>query len=441
MRLAFLSPIPPAPSGIADYAAEVLAVLARAHEIHVFHAQKVVDPLALPPGVRVHHVQGFLPRHREKPFDVVVYQMGNGSAHDFVYPALPAVPGLLVLHDLVLHHARARMFLESSAAQAYARDLGSTEKRREAEADRERYRNEVAYSYPSAGDRLPFAHLNTTGTLLPYAYPLFRLPVEAARVVAVHNAFMAEAVREEVPEAAVVRIPMAAQAALVPRDGVLALRDRLGLGADDFVVGSFGLITAEKQIETLARAVARAAVHLPRVRLLLVGEAKDPSALRVTLGRLGVAERTVVAGRVPLWTLPAHMEAADLVVNLRYPTARETSAALLRLLAQGRPTVVSDLEHLSDLPHDVVVRASLTDEEGDVTRAILRLAGSTSGRSRLSVAARRFMAREHSRPRMREGYEAALALTREAEPPRVRPTWPPPWKEAVRAAEGEAPGT
>ena len=42
-----------------------------------------------------------------------------------------------------------------------------------------------------------------------------------------------------------------------------ALRERLGFAPGDFVVGSFGLLTREKQIETLARAVARAAVHLP----------------------------------------------------------------------------------------------------------------------------------------------------------------------------------
>ena len=65
-----------------------------------------------------------------------------------------------------------------------------------------------------------------------------------------------------------------------------------------------------------------------------------------------------------------------MAVHLRYPTARETSAALLRVLAQGRPTIVSDLEHLSDLPHDAVVRADVADEEGEVTRALLRLAES-----------------------------------------------------------------
>jgi glycosyltransferase involved in cell wall biosynthesis len=427
MRLAVLSPIPPAPTGIADYTAEVLALLAPSHEIHVFHAQGAVDPLALPPGVRVHHASGFLKRHREQPFDLALYQMGNGPAHDFLYEPLSQVPGLLVLHDLVLHHARARMFLGSPEAMSYASDAGSGEKRDAARGVLARYGQEVAYAYPEAAGRLDAAHLNTTGDLLPYAYPLFRLPVEASRLVAVHNAFMLEALREEVPSVEVARIPMAATAARVPSEGVGALRDRLGLHPGDFVVGSFGLLTSEKRLDTLARAVARAAVHLPDLRLLLVGPIPDRRALAALLERHGVAGRTVMAGRVPLWTLPAHMEAADLVVNLRYPTARETSAALLRLLAQGRPTVISDLEHLADIPADAVVRADLTDEEGAVTRAILRLGASPRLRLRLSAAARRFAAREHSPARMRDAYLAAIDRAVRQPPPEPRPGWPAHW--------------
>ena len=80
----------------------------------------------------------------------------------------------------------------------------------------DRYRAEVAYAHPAAGDRLPLVHLNTVGDLLPYAYPLFRLPVEAARLVAVHNDFMAREVSAECPDAEVVRIPMAATGTKVP---------------------------------------------------------------------------------------------------------------------------------------------------------------------------------------------------------------------------------
>ena len=154
---------------------------------------------------------------------------------------------------------------------------------------------------PIASTRLSSA---TVGNLLPYAYPLFRLPVEASRLVAAHNDFMVEAVRAEVPGAEVVRVPMMAQRVAVTPGEVAALRARLGIGPHDLVVGSFGLLTPEKQIETVARAVARAAAALPLLRLLLVGSGAGSGRPRRLLARLGVRERTVVTGRVPFGEPP-----------------------------------------------------------------------------------------------------------------------------------------
>jgi glycosyltransferase involved in cell wall biosynthesis len=216
---------------------------------------------------------------------------------------------------------------------------------------------------------------------------------------------------------------MAVQRVAVADATVSALRGGLGFPPDDFVVGSVGLLTREKQIETVARAVARASSVLPRIRLLLVGPLPHRDRLESVLDRLGVRGRTVITGRVPLGELPAHIEAADLVAHLRYPTARETSAALLRILAQGRPTVISDLEHLADIPAEAVVRADTTDEEGELTRAILRLAGDATARRRLGEAARDFVRREHSPDRMRTAYEDALARARTLAAPPHEP-WP-----------------
>ncbi len=143
-----------------------------------------------------------------------------------------------------------------------------------------------------------------------------------------------------------------------------------------------------------------------------MGPVPDRAALDRRLERLGVCGRTVVTGRVPFAEIPAHIEAADLVAHLRYPTARETSAALLRVLAQGRPTVITDLEHLADIPEAAVVRADVADEEGEVTRAILRLAERPAERARLGTAAAAFVLREHSRERCLEGYEQALERAR-----------------------------
>ena len=425
-RIAFVSPVPPARTGIADYSADVLALLGSGHEIDVFHDQDEVDSSRLPSAIRLHRAATLVERHRQRPYDAAVYQMGNGPEHDFLYDLLPRLPGLLVLHDLVLHHARARMFLDSPAARAYARDPADRARREAARPALEAYRAELAYSYPDRAARLFEAQLGTVGTLLPYAYPLFRLAVEASGVTAVHNAFMAEAVRAEVPDAATVRVAMPVTAPAVAAGAVAALRARLGIAPDEFVVGSYGLLTPEKRTETVARAVARAAVHVPRIRLLLVGPAPDAAALARALERLGVAPRTVVTGRVDFAELAAHMEVANAAVHLRYPTARETSAALLRLLAQGRPVVVSDLEHLADVPGDAVVRADLTDEEGAVTRALLTLAARPELRARLGERAREFVRVEHAPARSRAHYETAIAQAASRPHPPRRP-WPSHW--------------
>ena len=426
MRLAFVSPLPPAPTGIADYTADVLHLLAGRHEIDAFHDQDQVEAVRLPASCGLYRTSALLARHAARPYDVAVYQMGNGRLHDAVYDLLPRLPGLLVLHDLVLHHARAGMFLDSPEGRAYAADPSSPRLREAAARTLRAYESELAYVYPAQAGRLADVFLGTVGRLLPYAYPLFRIPVEAARVTAVHNAFMAEAVRAEVPGADVVRIPMAAEGVPVDKAAVAALRARLGLRPDDFVVGSFGLLTPEKGIVTTARAVARAAPHAPGVRLLLVGPAEDAAGLRAMLQARGVLDRTVLTGRVPLEDLPLYMEATDLAVHLRYPTGRETSAALLRLLAQGRPTVIADLEHQADIPEDAVVRADPSDEEGDVTRAILRLHERPAALARLGRAAGAFLRREHSPTRCLEGYEAALARAVARPDPPPRP-WPPHW--------------
>jgi glycosyltransferase involved in cell wall biosynthesis len=408
-RLAFFSPIPPAASGVADYAADVLALLAGRYAIDVFHDQAAPAPDRLPAAVGLHPQAEFAARQAQRPYDLAVHQMGNGPAHDFVYEPLVRTPGLLVLHDLVLHHARGRMFLDSPEARAYAAAPADARARDAAAPVLARYADEVRDSYPAVAERLVAAQLGTVGDLLPYAYPLFRLPVAASRLVAVHNEFMAEAVRAEVPGAEVVRIPMPMRPLPVDDAAVAALRARHGIAVGDLVVGTFGLVTREKRIETVARAVARAAAVHPGVRLLVVGPVPDRAALEARLADLGVGGRAIVTGRVPLSELAAHIELADVVAHLRYPTARETSAALLRVLAQGRATAMADLEHLADVPANAVLRVDLDDEEGDLTRA-----------------AREHVLREHSDDRAVSAYVEAIERAARLPDPKPR-AWPAHW--------------
>ena len=42
--------------------------------------------------------------HHRHAYDTVIYHMGNSAAHSEIYSVAQQLPGVVVLHDLVLHH-------------------------------------------------------------------------------------------------------------------------------------------------------------------------------------------------------------------------------------------------------------------------------------------------------------------------------------------------
>lgn len=405
MRLAFVSPLPPAPTGIADYTLDVVMALRETHTIELFHDQEKVAK-SLPASA--FPIDDLPSRAAATPFDAVVYQMGNAPAHDFMYGWMERIPGVVVLHDLVLHHSFARRYLESTEALAYAADPGSEAKRIEADKAHQSFLAAIEVVYPGQGERLKDAHFNTTGDLLPYVFPLFEPALAKARAVGAHNSFMVEAIQSARPDLPCVRLAMPVRPVPVAEGVASAFRAKHGLGADDYAVGCFGLVTREKRIETVARAVGRLSELHPNARLLLAGQVSNSAWLDELLVRTGVASRTTVTGRLQEEDFTVAMAATDAVVHLRYPTARETSAALLRVLAQGLPVIVSDIANQSEIPDDVVRRIDPVDEEGDLTRALDRMFNDRGGARAMGERARDFALRAHCEARTRETYGQLL---------------------------------
>jgi glycosyltransferase involved in cell wall biosynthesis len=100
-KLAFVSPLPDARSGIADYAAELLPELARHYDITAIIAQKepVTDPWILA-NVPIRDVAWF-EQHAAR-FDRLLYQFGNSPYHSPMFDLLQKYPGVIVLHDYFL---------------------------------------------------------------------------------------------------------------------------------------------------------------------------------------------------------------------------------------------------------------------------------------------------------------------------------------------------
>ena len=111
-RLAWFSPLAPVKSGISQYNSELLPALTASHHIDLF-----VDGLpdhgdAPAKSIGLFAAHDFVWKHMREPYDLIVYQLGNAPCHDYMWAYLVRYPGLVVLHDGQLHHARGRMLLQ-----------------------------------------------------------------------------------------------------------------------------------------------------------------------------------------------------------------------------------------------------------------------------------------------------------------------------------------
>jgi glycosyltransferase involved in cell wall biosynthesis len=373
VRLAWFSPLPPIRSGIAAYTADLLPRLSPAFAIDCY------------PGSTAHD---FVWRARREPYDLVVYQLGNAPCHDYMWAYLARYPGLVVVHDARLHHARARSLLQ---AQRF-----------------DDYRREFAYDHPTAPRDFAEYAIQGLGGPIHYFWPMLRVVLRTARTVAVHNSRVAADLARDEPGVTIETIRMGVDAPAPDPKGAAALRERLAIPRDATVFAAFGKVTPEKRIVSMLDALSALARDGRNVCLLLVGDVAAYPTLDAEIAGRGVADRVRVTGYVDDAAIGAHLATADACLCLRWPTACETSASWLRCLAAGRPTVVTDLPHLADIPSDVALRVDLLDEARTLEAAMRQLADDERARATLGQAGKRYWAAHHTIDAMAEDYRRIL---------------------------------
>jgi glycosyltransferase involved in cell wall biosynthesis len=407
-RLAFVGPLPPVRSGIADYARDLLPYIARDFEVEVFvdgrHplvAQGAYSSLRLHSGEELGRLFA--------EFDWVVYQMGNNLHHRFVLELARELPGVVVLHDLVLHHL-------------YEEIAGL-------EDQWERYGEALVEGYGPVGAAVvQWKRWRLASERENFALPLFEPIGARSRGVLVHSRSAEAQVRCRLPATPVERVPMGIpRGPQLDRDGA---RHRLGIPPEQVLVGAFGFLTPIKRLDVLAAALRAAWPRCPELRLVLVGEASPGLRLEKIFTPSELAGgRVEHRGYVAEDEYRDWMAATDVAVNLRFPSAGETSASLLRLLGDGKCTLVSAYRQFLEIPAAAAVRIPLgAEEEETLVRELVALARDPERRIRIGRAAQAFVAAEHSMEAAARGFSSAIQRIApgrtSARPPRF-PIWRP----------------
>jgi len=371
VRLNLWSPLPPSPSGIADYVAEALPLLTRAFEVTrvVEDPQAVAEPWA---GRRC--------RPEDAPSaDLDLYQIGNSPAHAFVYRAALRRPGVVVLHEWSVHHLVLHETVERGDVSAYLREM----------------RRAHGESGTFVGRQVARA---LGGDLLPALFPLNDRLLEGSLGVVALTEFVRARAARRLPGRPVLGLPHHLALPFDPPPTREEARRTLGLPEDALVLVAPGLATANKGLLELLDAAAALRDRHPKLLLVVAGDA-DPSLELVERGNaLGLQGRLRLTGRLSLEDFVRHLCAADVVSSLRFPSHGEMSGALVRALGLGRPVLVTaGSPATEEFPEGVVVPVDPGPSfRAELTALLDRLLGDPGLRERISRLARDFVAAEHA---------------------------------------------
>jgi glycosyltransferase involved in cell wall biosynthesis len=368
VKVAYYSPQPPERSGIADYSALLLPALAERIEVDVVRRGS---------------------RRLRRGADVALYHIGNDpEAHGWIVEALRRRPGIVVLHDFVLHHLVAGMTLGRGEGAGYLDAM-----QREA---------------GPVGRML--AHGVIDGLLPPLwedraaDYPLAGEVLASATGLIVHSRYVEALVRDSGYQGPVWRVP---HPAWTPPAEIA----RAELPEGRTVIGCYGHLNPAKRLPQLLEAFALLRRRVPEALLLLVGSLSPGLDFDPLYDRLGLrsGEDVIRAGYVDETGLWSFLAACDVCVNLRYPTMGETSGIVVRALSLGRPLVVSDVGWFAELPDEAAVKVSVGGEEVHILADALELlVGDPELRSRMGEAALALAEGEHDVAWVADAYAAAL---------------------------------
>ncbi|MBY0506935.1 MAG: glycosyltransferase family 4 protein [Bryobacteraceae bacterium] len=299
---------------------------------------------------------------------VSVFHVGNNPLHKTLYRRLLTRQDpkrVVILHDAVLHH-----FLLGTLTEA-------------------EYIEEFLYNYGEWHRNLAqdlWARRAQSGAHPEYfRYPMLRRAMEAAQLVIVHNP-AAKRLAQEHGAKRVELVPhFIAQPDAPPAQDILAWRAEHGLAPQTCLFGVFGHLRESKRIPAIVRAFA---LQREDCALLIQGDWGSP-ALRESLEPSG--PRMLRVGPVPERELTLLLSATDVGLNLRYPSAGESSGILARLMAAAKPTIVTRGEEVSHLPPGAVWPVSPgSGEPEELATAMAYLAQHPAARKAMGIAARHY---------------------------------------------------
>ncbi len=386
-RLAFVSPLPPEKTGIADYSAELLPELARHYDITVIVEQNGVEDPWIQANTPIH--DSIWLRANAHRFDRIVYQFGNSPLHAHMFDLLAEIPGVVVLHDFYLSGTVLHRDQSDQHPHEWARALLD------------------GHGWKAVQAR----YLDKDWGNVVRAYPCNLAVLQQALGIIVHSGFSRQLAHQFYGEGVADDWQVIPHLrATVPAADRNEARRKLNLMPDEFLVCSFGFLAPAKLNHRLLDAwLASPLAADARCRLVFVGENDGGDYGQGVLDTLkntppDVRQRINITGWADGDAHRLWLAAADVGVQLRALSRGETSGAVLDCMNHGLATIVNAHGSMAELPGNAVWMLPDAFDDRELVEALTTLWRDDAQRDTLGKTARAHIRAYHNPRRCAEHY-------------------------------------
>ncbi|MCX7014769.1 MAG: glycosyltransferase [Candidatus Sumerlaeota bacterium] len=396
LRVAFATPFPPPPSGVAQYSKLLAGELREYADVDLYVPDlEQVDPVL---RTRFHIFPADELPTRFGKYDVAVYSMAaDYDQYRGLFALLGRLPGVVIMHDASLRD----FFLGARGPQAAAdgqafrlRSLGlgsgqagqaprhgslrhSSGQAGQAAArlEGDPFYEEMRYCYGEAGAEAARRALIDGEPVDQRLAFLNHRVTRRSRGVVAHSRWAARRLLENGDPPPILALPHGLPVdpqfdQVAGREFRESLRERGGR----LFIGALGPFDESRRLHVLLRAVAQLRDHGRRPLLALIGRqtAAVEAQCRLLAAQLDLGRLIVPVDRPePHDAFLGHLAALDAVVDLRCPDPCEVSNAAWMALALGKPLFLTDAPAVRELPREAAFRIAADDLEIPMLAAAL----------------------------------------------------------------------
>lgn len=396
-KIAFFTPLNPIKSGISDYSEGILKILHKYVDVDIF-----IDRGYAPDSSYINNSMNVYPFHLfEKmwqKYDLCIYQLGNSEYHKYMFDYILKYPGIVVLHDLILHG----LFAYCLCVE-------------EGKFNGEKY---LEYVFNNHGyDK----YLNSMRSLEhgleinPYDISMnfFKEIADSSKLVLVHNNFSKKWIENQVSFITVRKLNMAFPVNEYSIEEKEKLKIDFGF-SNDTIISAFGRITYTKRIDILLKAFSKLLKErkVSNVRLLLVGEFCD-NASREIVPKIvrdeHLENKVIITGHISNEVFNSYFQITDICVNLRYPSSGETSATLIQAFSHGIPCITTNYAQYKEYSDSCCWKVDLGDYEVDLlTEYLFEIITNQKVRQKMSQNANEYAKNNFSTEQLNQQYLEAI---------------------------------